>query len=196
LCEKRFSAKSSLTEHKRFHTDEKPYKCELCKKAFTQRGDLAKHKRIHTGKKPYKCNICEIRFTQKSNLNKHKKIHAGEKPFKCEICEKAFIQKGDLTRHKRIHKDITAANFDGKKLINEDSFTYQNSSDDCREGELVDIIKEEMSDKESVDDPLSILQDNKIKEEDMYNYDKIDMEEFKIEPIDNTINEDESDLNK
>ena len=27
----------------------------------------------------------------------------------------------------------------------------------------------------------------------MYDYDKIDIEEFKIEPIDNNINEDESD---
>ena len=52
-----------------------------------------------------------------------------------------------------------------------------------------------MNEEESVDDPLSIHQDNENKEEDMYDYDRIDIEEFKIEPIDNNINEDESDLN-
>jgi hypothetical protein len=49
-----------------------------------------------------------------------------------------------------------------------------------------------------VTDPPSILQDNEIKEEDMFDYDTIDIKEFKIEP-DNCINEieneDKSDQN-
>ena len=46
--------------------------------------------------------------------------------------------------------------------------------------------------------PLAIHKDNEIKEEYMYDYDKIDIEEFKIEP-DSNVNEikykDESDQN-
>ena len=52
-----------------------------------------------------------------------------------------------------------------------------------------------MNEEEGIGDSLSIHQDNENKEEDMYDYDRIDIEEFKIEPIDNNINEDESDLN-
>ena len=83
--------------------------------------------------------------------------------------------------------------------MNEDSFTHQNSdNDDCGEGEVLEIIKEEINEEESVDDPLSIHQDNENKEEDMYDYDRIDIEEFKIEP-DSNVNEieykDESDQN-
>ena len=80
--------------------------------------------------------------------------------------------------------------------MNLDSFTNQNSSyNDCGEGKEVEAIKEKVNEEESVDDLPSIHQDNEIKEEDMYDYDRIDIEEFKIEPIDYNINVDESDLN-
>ena len=48
-----------------------------------------------------------------------------------------------------------------------------------------------MNEEENVDDPLSIHQDYESKEEDMYDYDRIDIEEFKIEP-DNNFDEDRS----
>ena len=149
---------------------------------------------IHTGEKPYKCEICEKTFTHSSNLAKHKRIHTGEKPYKCDICQKGFIWRDKLTRHKKIHKGITAANLDKKKNMNENSSTHETTSNDFVKGKEVETIKEEINEEESVDDPPSIHQDNEIKEEDMYDYDKIDIEEFKIELVSN-INEDESDQN-
>ena len=179
-CEKTFTHSSSLADHERIHTGEKPYVCNICEKAFTFRGNLAQHKMIHTGEKPYTCNICENTFTQSSSLAKHKRIHTDEKPYACNICEKAFTQRGNLVRHKGIHKGNTAAHSDTKKGFNVVSFINQKSSNDCGEGKEVKIIKEEINEEESVDDPLSIHQDNEIKEEDMYDYDTIDIEEFKI----------------
>ena len=132
--------------------------------------------------------MCKKTFTQSSSLAEHKRIHTGDKPYKCDICEKVFTQRGSLAYHKKIHKGITAANLDGKKIFNEDSSTHQNSANDCGEGKEVEAIKEEINEEESVDDPLSIHQDNEIKEEDMYDYERIDIEEFKFEP-DRNVNE-------
>ena len=69
--------------------------------------------------------------------------------------------------------------------MNEDSSTHQTTSNDYSDGNKVEAINEEINEEESVDDPLSIHKDNEIKEEDMYDYDRIDIEEFKIEPYSN-----------
>ena len=72
--------------------------------------------------------------------------------------------------------------------------THETTSNDYDKTNKINTIKVEINEEESVDDPLSIHEDNEIKEEDMYDYDRIDIEEFKIEP-DNNINQDESDQN-
>ena len=76
-----------------------------------------------------------------------------------------------------------------------DSSSNVNNYIDCGETNQREEIKEE----ESVDDPLPIHQDNENKEEDLYDYDTIDIEEFKIEPdnvdINDITNEEQSDQN-
>ena len=61
------------------------------------------HKRTHTGEKAYECDVCQKRFSIKGNLTKHKKTHTGEKPFECDVCKKMFSDPSAFKKHRNMH---------------------------------------------------------------------------------------------
>uniref|UniRef100_H0Y047 Zinc finger protein 792 n=2 Tax=Otolemur garnettii TaxID=30611 RepID=H0Y047_OTOGA len=103
-----FSYAAGLTQHQRVHNRGKPYECSECGKFFSQHSSLIKHQRVHTGESPHVCSDCGKFFSRSSNLIQHKRVHTGEKPYECSECGKFFSQRSNLIHHKRVHTGRSA----------------------------------------------------------------------------------------
>ncbi|XP_030378193.1 zinc finger protein 664 [Scaptodrosophila lebanonensis] len=105
-CGKSFVNQHNLSSHRRVHSTERNYVCELCGYRSRYREALIVHRRTHTGEKPFKCETCERCFASKSLLNEHQAMHSTERPYKCDKCEAAFSRPKALYHHKHLHLGI------------------------------------------------------------------------------------------
>ncbi|XP_069096809.1 zinc finger and BTB domain-containing protein 40 isoform X2 [Pleurodeles waltl] len=105
ICGKEFAHPSGMQYHKRTeHFDEKPFSCSDCGAKFAANSTLKNHQRLHTGERPYMCKHCQMTFTQAAALAYHtKKKHSEGKMYACQYCDAVFAQSIELTRHVRTH---------------------------------------------------------------------------------------------
>ncbi|XP_076036373.1 uncharacterized protein LOC143022167 isoform X1 [Oratosquilla oratoria] len=93
---------SSVKQHQKTHSGEKPYKCDMCNSRFTRKGDVKRHKRlVHKNQKPYKCRKCQKEFSDKKNLKYHLQNHDKAIYYSCETCFFKFGKREYYENHIR-----------------------------------------------------------------------------------------------
>ncbi|XP_065075239.1 zinc finger protein 558-like [Ochlerotatus camptorhynchus] len=97
--------KFHMDQHKMKNTlPDGRFKCDLCDATFKLYGNLIIHRRSHTGERPYACNICGRAFSTSSNMKTHMNVvHSQDRPYKCNHCHKSFNSEVRLRSHVETH---------------------------------------------------------------------------------------------
>lgn len=77
ICGAYLSRITSLRDHVRRHTGDRPFKCDSCEMAFVRRGVLRDHRHKHTNERPFKCPHCDKSFTKKQISKTYSNSHRG-----------------------------------------------------------------------------------------------------------------------
>ncbi|XP_068156601.1 serendipity locus protein H-1 [Drosophila tropicalis] len=103
ICGQKFVQKINLTHHARIHSSEKPYECPECQKRFQERSHLQRHQKYHAQTRSYRCEKCGKMYKTERCLKVHNLVHLEQRPFACNVCDKSFISNSKLKQHSNIH---------------------------------------------------------------------------------------------
>ena len=115
ICEKTFATIAQKRGHFRAaHVPKDSFQCEYCDKIFSVKRTLREHKVLYHSDKEnngelYNCDVCEFKTASKQTLKYHGYQHMDktDRPHPCEHCDKRYVQKALLQRHiKTIHLGI------------------------------------------------------------------------------------------
>ncbi|KAH9498745.1 Zinc finger E-box-binding homeobox protein zag-1 [Bulinus truncatus] len=68
-----FSSPSKREKIDKGDKNSRKFLCDVCNKAFKQRHHLTEHKRLHSGEKPFRCTYCDKRFSHSGSYSQHMK---------------------------------------------------------------------------------------------------------------------------
>ena len=79
--------------------------CEVCDKSFSTKAFLKQHRLIYEHLEVFPCSLCHKTFATAGSLKTHKLVHTGEKLHQCTSCPKTFSLAHHLRTHQLTHTD-------------------------------------------------------------------------------------------
>ena len=88
------------------------HECNTCGERFTRSTTLREHSRTHTNERPFPCSSCSKTFARKKDKTRHENLHLGEKTFYCSLdgqdaeggCGRCFTREDGLVAHLRTER--------------------------------------------------------------------------------------------
>ena len=66
------------------------------KYSFAEKSHLVRHYSFHSEQRPYKCEICQKMYKTERCLKVHGMVHSSERRFVCSYCSKGFLSSTKL----------------------------------------------------------------------------------------------------
>ena len=104
--------------------DKFKHKCNTCGQRFTRATTLREHSRTHTGERPYVCEVCGASFSRFKDRNRHEGLHSKQIKFRCDLsfegiegmCGREFAkERSDLSSPYRAWLEVSVGNMEQHK---------------------------------------------------------------------------------
>lgn len=98
-----------MVKHKRTHSLENNFICDICAKCFTSKCNLLAHMAHHQdiGSPRVQCPICELWYKNAETLRTHLHRHRDKRRHVCDTCQKECKSRNALTAHIRyVHLQV------------------------------------------------------------------------------------------